>query len=152
MCQLCFVRVEQEDLNVTEDGQKEDVCKKCAEEERVIMEAKKENKDKMHHHSIIFTRQGNFGKVTDVAICVFKSENENAKEALCKAVSSWVRNTPDGLTAWEDSCEDFNIGDLSVCQSPNLLNEHGVYELHVQVFSGENWEYFDKHLVDEKTE
>jgi len=34
MCCLCFERVAQEDLNVTPDGQKEGVCKMCAEQER----------------------------------------------------------------------------------------------------------------------
>jgi len=34
MCCLCFDRFEQSELNVTEDGSKEDVCKKCAEAER----------------------------------------------------------------------------------------------------------------------
>lgn len=33
MCCLCFERVHQDDLNVV-DGQKEDVCKKCAELEK----------------------------------------------------------------------------------------------------------------------
>lgn len=35
MCCLCFERCEQGELNVASDGQKENVCKKCAEEERM---------------------------------------------------------------------------------------------------------------------
>ena len=34
MCCLCFERVSQDDLHVATNGQKEDVCKKCAEEEK----------------------------------------------------------------------------------------------------------------------
>ena len=33
MCCLCFDRFEIADLNVTADGNPEDVCKKCAEKE-----------------------------------------------------------------------------------------------------------------------
>ena len=33
MCILCFDRVDQDDLNITDDDMKEDVCKKCAETE-----------------------------------------------------------------------------------------------------------------------
>ena len=33
MCCLCFERVSQDKLNVAADGRKENVCKKCAEEE-----------------------------------------------------------------------------------------------------------------------
>lgn len=34
MCQLCFDRFKIEDLNVTDDGNREDVCKACAEAEK----------------------------------------------------------------------------------------------------------------------
>ena len=34
MCCLCFGRFDQSELNVTADGQKEDVCKGCAEQEK----------------------------------------------------------------------------------------------------------------------
>lgn len=33
MCCLCFLRFEIAELNVGDDGRKEDVCRKCAEEE-----------------------------------------------------------------------------------------------------------------------
>lgn len=38
MCCLCFHRFAQEDLNVREDGEKEDVCKPCAEWEKTSLE------------------------------------------------------------------------------------------------------------------
>jgi hypothetical protein len=34
MCELCFDRFPIEDLNVTDDGTPEDVCKRCAAAER----------------------------------------------------------------------------------------------------------------------
>jgi len=34
MCCLCFRRVPQEELNVTADGKKEDVCQECAQREK----------------------------------------------------------------------------------------------------------------------
>jgi hypothetical protein len=34
MCQLCFDLFPQDELNVTEAGHKEDVCKTCAEKEK----------------------------------------------------------------------------------------------------------------------
>jgi hypothetical protein len=34
MCCLCFSRVDQDQLNVAANGQKEDVCKKCDELEK----------------------------------------------------------------------------------------------------------------------
>lgn len=40
MCILCFERVELKDLNELEDGQKEDVCKACADEEKIMRELK----------------------------------------------------------------------------------------------------------------
>ena len=33
MCCICFERVSQDQLNVASNGQKEDVCKQCAERE-----------------------------------------------------------------------------------------------------------------------
>lgn len=35
MCCLCFERIPQDKLNTRTDGQKEDVCLKCAEEEKL---------------------------------------------------------------------------------------------------------------------
>lgn len=35
MCCLCFNRVSQDELNVTSGGMKEDVCKSCAEKEKI---------------------------------------------------------------------------------------------------------------------
>lgn len=38
-CCLCFTRVKQENLNVRQDGVREDVCRKCAEEERMMRDS-----------------------------------------------------------------------------------------------------------------
>jgi hypothetical protein len=37
MCQLCFGRFEIAELNVTDDGRPEDVCRECAAAEAVRM-------------------------------------------------------------------------------------------------------------------
>lgn len=45
MCCLCFERFDQDQLNVTQNGQKEDVCKKCAEMEQLAMANKQKKKN-----------------------------------------------------------------------------------------------------------
>lgn len=41
MCCLCFSRVDQDQLNVAANGQKEDVCKKCDELEKAHAEVER---------------------------------------------------------------------------------------------------------------
>ena len=47
----------------------------------------------------------------------------NLEEAMKNAVTEWIQTTPEGKKAWEESCHDFNYGDLldalipaSICQ------------------------------------
>lgn len=44
MCVLCFKRVSVDKLNLNEEGRREDVCQKCADEEREF--AKRSGKSK----------------------------------------------------------------------------------------------------------
>jgi hypothetical protein len=72
-----------------------------------------------------------------------------------RAVSRWVANTPEGMAALEDSDKDFNVGDLSNCDSdPTLipyLQAEGLTFLDVNCFSYDGpaygWEY-DTVLAD----
>jgi len=60
-----------------------------------------------------------------------KSEQE-VLDALQKAVTHWIETTPQGLAAWEESCEDFNIGDLCSCEDFELqasLKSHGILSI-----------------------
>jgi len=102
----------------------------------------------IREHTILFTRDGGSDGVTDAAHCSFRCKDTDGKKALSRAVTKWVETTEEGRAAWEESCEDFNIGDLACHQSQELLAEWGIHDLKVQVMAGaESWDYFDRHLV-----
>jgi hypothetical protein len=72
------------------------------------------------------------------------------KAALKKACTEWVKTTPEGQEAWEDTSEDFNLGDLcNHTGEPTLvaiLQKYGIVGLEIDVYSDEkpaNWEYDD---------
>lgn len=45
--------------------------------------------------------------------------NDEAMQKICDCVAAWIDNTQEGQEAWDDSGEDFNIGDLS-----GYINDH----------------------------
>lgn len=77
-------------------------------------------------------------------------------DQLQKAVTEWVKTTKDGKEAWEESSNDFNVGDLvdyTTCESflDILQGKYGIRELHVITNSHDdsgNWAY-DTVLVDQ---
>lgn len=72
-----------------------------------------------------------------------------------EAVTAWVRSTPDGKDAYQESARDYNVGDLANdIDDPTLkpyLEAQGLYDVEIEIYSDEdfqdNWAY-DTHLVD----
>jgi hypothetical protein len=59
-------------------------------------------------------------------------------KVLKRAVTRWVQETPEGHEAWEDSCDDLNIGDLSAYESDralqHCLQQAGIARLSIEVY------------------
>jgi len=77
---------------------------------------------------------------------------DDAWRGFKQAVTDWVLETDTGRKAWEDSCEDFNIGDFFVYYTPSIMQflwRHGIHSISIvyQLAEGEEVP-FDKVLVD----
>ena len=46
---------------------------------------------------------------------------DEAMQKICDCVASWINDTKEGLDAWDESGEDFNIGDLSGYDGDQML-------------------------------
>lgn len=76
---------------------------------------------------------------------------------LCEALTNWKNNTEEGRQAWERSCHDFNVGDLSnYYQSPHLrpfLENEDITDLEITLTTGRHltngWDY-DTVLIDKE--
>lgn len=70
--------------------------------------------------------------------------------ALRRAVSAWFLTTEEGLSAWDCSCQDFNVGDLSNCGDEALdalLAREGICQLSIDCMSADtSYWTFDKVL------
>jgi len=74
------------------------------------------------------------------------SRSELAQErvflsALRRAVSAWILTTEEGLSAWDCSCQDFNVGDLSNCGDEALdalLAREGIFRLSIDCMSADS--------------
>lgn len=55
--------------------------------------------------------------ITTIAIMKLKVTDETKKsdvvDKLIDVITQWINNTEDGKKAWGESCDDFNVGDLS---------------------------------------
>lgn len=75
--------------------------------------------------------------------------------AVVRAVTSWVTETEEGMTLWQDTAHDLNIGDLVsyIGRTPSLasrLYNAGVIIDSVEVMVGDAHDWtFDTILVDE---
>ncbi len=75
---------------------------------------------------------------------------------LRDAVTKWVAETKEGKKAWADSCNEFNIGDLSMYKLDVIVQQVGVKEFikslkitcHIDVRRHSDWTY-DTVLVDD---
>jgi len=78
-------------------------------------------------------------------------------KALKQAITEWVKNTPEGKSAWEQSSKDFNVGDLSLEPTHSKsslwtwLDRAGIQNLRIETISHSNtceaWSY-DTVLAD----
>jgi hypothetical protein len=79
------------------------------------------------------------------------STEEAVLEALEKAVSLWIETTPTGLAAWQESCENFNIGDFCTHYDFQLqasLEAHGIHSIETLFELSPNQEVaYDKVLA-----
>ena len=93
---------------------------------------------KLQH--LTFIRNDGLKGLDRLLVMAFKTRDDLAKPsdvlaALRRALSKWASTTEEGRAAWEESSEDYNIGDfLGDCENPQvlaLLQEEGI--LHVEV-------------------
>lgn len=103
---------------------------------------------KINKHTVLFVRHSGFDLIAHAVICRFSSYSNNGKIALQGAVTAWIDQTDEGASAYAESCEDFNIGDLGLHSdsNPELLAAFGVYDLSVEVIPIDDIEQFDRHL------
>ena len=96
-------------------------------------------------------------------VCVVKATvnnpalNDDSRflDSLRRAVTRWIDETAQGKTAWRQSCQDFNIGDLGN-EFPldeafvEILAAEGIHQLELESYGGgaRNWVH-DTHLVNE---
>lgn len=78
-------------------------------------------------------------------------KNADPKELIAKAITNWAKSTPIGKQAFEYTCGDLNIGDLSTyTNDPDLiesLKTEGVYNLEITDVDFKSWLY-DDILID----
>lgn len=83
----------------------------------------------------------------------FSRDEEYFKEDLTNALTRWAEETPEGKNAWRQSCQDFNIGDLSCCQDDPTLKPYltaaGISDLSVDTVPkvAQDWS-FDSILMN----
>ena len=110
-------------------------------------------------HTFLFTRQeGLGGIVRSAATLTLGTEAPSADthhEALnrfMRAITDWIRETDVGREAWEDTCQDFNIGDAcnwGLKTSPTFApfaDRHGIVILELDTIAWDQHVAFDRVL------
>lgn len=64
--------------------------------------------------------------------------NLDVEKAIRCAVTDWVKETEEGKKAWEDSCCDFNYGDLVTCEIPQKFCEKYGFIIEDKPQNGQN--------------
>jgi hypothetical protein len=102
---------------------------------------------------ILFQRESE--NLNCIVSCKDNSRIETPSEffnALTTSTTEWVKNTDIGKKAFEYSCEDFNVGDLSSYLGDedlnNILLTNGICELEINLIDVEGFFNYDKRLVD----
>lgn len=75
----------------------------------------------MHKISFLIVREG---EATQAIVSLDSVENISADQAMqkvCECVAAWIQDTKQGQEAWEESGEDFNVGDLSMHDDDQML-------------------------------
>lgn len=110
---------------------------------------------------LFFIRVQSFGGMLENLMCIdieFTDKKMDATEtytAIEDACTKWANETPEGRKAWEDSSEDFNIGDLAIEICPTLrsyLYKEGISEIEFEQAERSQLNYYDQHLIGRVTE
>jgi hypothetical protein len=96
---------------------------------------------------LFFVRVGSFGGFLENLMFVDVTFVDGAIEDAC---TKWVNETQFGRDAWEESSEDFNIGDMAIGMCPSLrsyLFEEGIAEIEFEQAERNQLNYYDQKLV-----
>jgi hypothetical protein len=85
-------------------------------------------------------RNDNFG-ISDYEFIEISYEGSGDKQVLLyklkSALNSWIQDTEEGKAAWEESSEDFNIGDLTdYCNKDSLKKYFEIEGIEVNIEMG----------------
>lgn len=106
------------------------------------------------HHRIVVIRDS--GDEATVAVVEWDGiDSSRFKSNLTAALTKWAKTTEEGRDAWDESSQDFNVGDLSNADYEDnplkaILAEFGIKNLSVSVYSDDDsptWGYDDV-LID----
>jgi hypothetical protein len=106
---------------------------------------------------LFFIRVQSFGGMLENLMCVdvklaegVELTTKEAYEAIEDACTKWANETTEGRNAWEDSSEDFNIGDLACGMCPSLrtyLLEKGIEDIEFEQADRDQLNYYDQVLI-----
>lgn len=99
----------------------------------------------MHSKAMTILRSSNEEITFAVLTCETEREmnDTQALEAFRKGITKWMRETLEGGRAWKESCEDFNIGDLSSYVGEYADNKYlhlyleaeGIHHVEIEIHS-----------------
>jgi len=110
--------------------------------------------------TLLFIREEGLKGVTTSALLkvqhVKKMSPDKILETLKKALTDWVKNARKGREAWQESCGDFNIGDLALndrtaekwCHETGTLKKYGLLGFSVTSCNDSDPIPFDTILID----
>lgn len=78
----------------------------------------------MANQQMVLPRVGYEDETTFAVVSWAGPSREDFLPALKRAVTNWVCSTSQGKKAWEDSSENFNIGDLANCTGDSTLKPY----------------------------
>jgi len=108
-------------------------------------------------HNLTFIRKSGLNTIENLWVVEVQMIDpaaglDDALIALERAVTDWVIETDTGKEAWEQSSEDFNIGDFFTYYTPGFMKflwRHGIHYVGIVYQLGEGEEVeFDRVLVD----
>lgn len=112
----------------------------------------------MNTHKHVFIRQD--GQDVDAVAILLIQDNDGNRgaaaglQAVERAITRWVKETPEGREAYEESSEDYNIGDfVDDYQSESLaayLIKEGIAGLDLTTLCPDETNTYDHHLVDDE--
>lgn len=105
----------------------------------------------MHQQQLAFIRYEGIQGLDCLLVMEFKTAQPMGRDAIMaalrRALTKWAETTAEGREAWEQSSEDYNVGDfLGDCETPEvlrLLADEGILGIEViyQLSSSEEVSY-----------